>query len=69
MKNSGAPENGDLVKVRQGLGYPDYTDWSNYQGVYLVVGERGVEVQLLGLPGFIPPVWIRRDLLEILKPA
>jgi hypothetical protein len=67
MKKSGAPEKGDLVKIRQGAQHPDYTDWSTYDGTYLVVGERGIEVQLLELVEGEPPIWIRRDHLDIIQ--
>lgn len=67
MKKSGAPAIGDLVKVYQEMRHPDYTDWSSYQGIYLIIGERGIEVQLLGAPGFEPPMWIRRDHLDIVS--
>ncbi|HIK67378.1 MAG TPA: hypothetical protein EYF95_05360 [Flavobacteriales bacterium] len=68
MKKSGAPEEGDLVKIRQGVEHPDYTDWSTYDGTYLVVGERGIDVQLLELVEGEPPMWIRRDHLDIIQP-
>ena len=69
MKKSGAPESGDLVRLKQEERHPHYTDWSSYQGIYLIIGERGTEVQLLGNPGFEPPMWIRRDHLDIVSSA
>ena len=68
MKKSGAPGKGDLVKIKQGLRHPDYTDWSRYADItYLVIDERGVEVLISSSED--SPVWIARRHLEILNPA
>jgi|ETNvirnome_2_300_1030623.scaffolds.fasta_scaffold288716_1 hypothetical protein len=61
MKKSGAPETGDLVKIREGA---DYTDWSQYEGIYLVVAERGVDVRLIKED---KSFWIQRRLLDIVS--
>ncbi len=67
MKKSGAPASGDLVKIRQGSGY---ADWSGYpEGPYLVVNERGIEVQLLLFMHGGSPIWVRRDCLDIVSTA